>query len=107
MTQKSTTAAASTTGAADFEHSLAELESIVARLEQGDLSLDESLQQFERGVGLTRICQNALQQAEQKIEILARTGGSNHATRESAPESAPESAFMSVTFQPDRDAAET
>lgn len=103
MTQKSTAAAASTTGTPDFEHSLAELESIVARLEQGDLSLDESLQQFERGVGLTRICQDALQQAEQKIEILARTPGSNSATRASAPESE----FLTMAFQPDQDATET
>lgn len=58
----------------DFETSLAELESIVQRLEQGELSLEESLQQFERGVVLTRTCQKALRQAEQKIKVLARTG---------------------------------
>jgi exodeoxyribonuclease VII small subunit len=61
--------------AADFERSLAELESIVDKLEQGDLSLDESLQQFERGVQLTRACQSALKQAEQKVEILLRKNG--------------------------------
>ena len=61
--------------AADFERSLAELESIVDKLEQGDLSLDESLQQFERGVQLTRSCQTALKQAEQKVEILLRKTG--------------------------------
>ncbi|HEX9706042.1 MAG TPA: exodeoxyribonuclease VII small subunit [Steroidobacteraceae bacterium] len=58
----------------DFEAALAELESIVQRLEQGELSLDESLRQFERGVVLTRQCQKALRQAEQKIRVLARTG---------------------------------
>ena len=57
----------------DFEAALAELESIVQRLEQGELSLEESLRQFERGVVLTRSCQKALRQAEQKIRVLART----------------------------------
>lgn len=61
--------------APDFERSLAELEAIVERLEQGDLSLDESLKVFERGVELTRICQGALKQAEQKVEILLRKSG--------------------------------
>lgn len=59
----------------DFEGSLAELEAIVDRLEQGELSLDESLQQFERGVQLTRQCQSALKQAEHKVEILLRKSG--------------------------------
>ena len=59
----------------DFEASLAELEAIVARLEQGDLPLEESLRQFERGVALTRVCQKALAQAEQKIRVLAKGAG--------------------------------
>ena len=41
-------------------------------MEQGDLSLDESLQQFERGVQLTRSCQQALKEAEQKVQILLK-----------------------------------
>lgn len=61
----------------DFEKSLAELEQIVERMEQGELSLDESLKQFERGIALTRSCQTALQQAEQKVEILLRKSGSD------------------------------
>ena len=61
--------------APDFEASLAELEAIVEKLEQGDLSLDDSLKQFERGVALTRACQTALKQAEQKVEILLRRAG--------------------------------
>lgn len=65
------------TGVPDFERSLAELEAIVGKLEAGDLSLDESLKQFERGVQLTRVCQTALQQAEQKVEILLRKTGTN------------------------------
>ena len=59
----------------DFESSLAELEAIVDKLEQGELSLDDSLQQFERGIQLTRSCQSALRQAEQKVEILLRKSG--------------------------------
>jgi exodeoxyribonuclease VII small subunit len=54
----------------DFEEALAELESIVDTLEKGDLTLEESLTAFERGVNLTRTCQKALDQAEQKVRIL-------------------------------------
>lgn len=61
--------------AIDFERSLAELEAIVDKLEHGELSLDESLKQFERGVQLTRACQSALKEAEQKVEILLRKNG--------------------------------
>lgn len=56
----------------DFEAALSELEQIVLRLEQGEMSLEESLRQFERGVELTRGCQKALRQAEQKIRVLAK-----------------------------------
>ncbi len=56
--------------AVSFEDSLAELEQLVSRLESGDISLEESLQSFERGVSLTRSCQKALQEAEQKVQIL-------------------------------------
>lgn len=59
----------------DFEKALGDLEAIVEQLEQGDLPLDESLQAFERGVTLTRQCQVALRQAEQKVEILLRKTG--------------------------------
>ena len=62
------------TATPDFEAALAELESIVQKLELGELSLEESLRQFERGVVLTRSCQKLLRQAEQKIRVLARTG---------------------------------
>jgi exodeoxyribonuclease VII small subunit len=54
----------------DFEAALAELEALVARLEQGDLPLDDALKSFERGVALTRQCQGALKAAQQKVEIL-------------------------------------
>ncbi|MEJ2610843.1 MAG: exodeoxyribonuclease VII small subunit [Candidatus Thiodiazotropha sp.] len=53
-----------------FEEALKELESLVETLEQGDLSLDESLKSFERGISLTRHCQEALKEAEQKVMIL-------------------------------------
>ena len=56
----------------DFETALAELEALVGRLEQGDLSLDESLKQFKRGVELTRRCQNILDQAQQVVEQLTQ-----------------------------------
>lgn len=65
------------TNTPDFERSLAELEGIVDKLEAGDLSLDESLQQFERGVQLTRACQAALKQAEHKVDVLMRKSGTN------------------------------
>lgn len=55
---------------ATFEKSLDSLEKIVQQLEQGDLSLDEALKQFEKGVALARECQDALKQAEQKINLL-------------------------------------
>jgi exodeoxyribonuclease VII small subunit len=58
-----------------FEDSLAELEQLVSQLEQGDISLEESLKSFERGVYLTRTCQKALQEAEQKVQILLEKNG--------------------------------
>jgi len=54
----------------NFEKSLQQLESLVERLESGELSLEESLKTFEQGIKLTRSCQTALQEAEQKVEIL-------------------------------------
>ena len=54
----------------DFEASLAELESLVQQMEQGDLTLEDSLAAFERGILLTRGCQTALAQAEQKVNVL-------------------------------------
>jgi exodeoxyribonuclease VII small subunit len=59
----------------DFEKSLAELESLVQRLERGDVPLEEALRTFERGVALTRQCQARLQAAQQKVEILLKRSG--------------------------------
>lgn len=53
-----------------FEESLAALEKLVEQMEQGDLSLEDSLQHFEQGVRLSRSCQQALREAEQKVTIL-------------------------------------
>lgn len=53
-----------------FEQALTELENIVQRLEDGDLGLDEALQHYEEGVGLLKHCQQLLQTAEKKIEVL-------------------------------------
>ena len=55
---------------AEFEKSLDELEQLVARMEQGDLGLDDSLKSFERGVALYRNCQTALEQAELRVKLL-------------------------------------
>lgn len=59
----------------DFEAAMRDLEEIVERLEHGDLPLEESLAAFERGVILTRSCQAALKEAEQKVEILLKKAG--------------------------------
>ena len=59
----------------DFEQALAELEALVARLERGDLPLDEALKTFERGVELTRHCQDSLKAAQQRVEILLKRNG--------------------------------
>ncbi len=53
-----------------FEEALSELEEIVSRLDSGELSLDEMLEQFERGIKLVRSCQKFLEQAQKKVEIL-------------------------------------
>jgi exodeoxyribonuclease VII small subunit len=55
-----------------FEDSLAELEKIVGKLEQGDLALEESLELFEKGVSLSRDCQERLNKAERRIEVLLK-----------------------------------
>ncbi|QEY57832.1 exodeoxyribonuclease VII small subunit [Pseudomonas sp. C27(2019)] len=58
-----------------FEQSLNELQVLVERLESGDLSLEESLATFEQGIGLTRDCQSALQDAEQRVQTLLEQNG--------------------------------
>jgi exodeoxyribonuclease VII small subunit len=58
----------------DFETAIAELESIVKKLEEGDLPLETSLQLYERGVQLSRFCHARLEEAERRIEILNERG---------------------------------
>jgi len=60
---------------ADFEQSLSTLESLVTRMEQGDMSLEESLQAFETGIALTRECQARLAAAEQQVSKLIEQQG--------------------------------
>jgi len=57
-----------------FEEAMKELESIVARLEKGDLPLDESLTAFQRGVELAGLCDRLLDEAERKVELLTADG---------------------------------
>jgi exodeoxyribonuclease VII small subunit len=58
----------------DFEAAIAELESIVKKLEEGDLPLESSLQLYERGVHLSRFCHSRLEEAERRVEILNERG---------------------------------
>ncbi|AMQ90020.1 MULTISPECIES: exodeoxyribonuclease VII small subunit [Marinobacter] len=71
----------SSTSIADFEKSLDELERLVRDLEQGELSLEQSLAAFERGVKLTRECQTALKTAEQRVEQLVQNSDGSLETR--------------------------
>jgi len=59
----------------DFEKALEDLEELVSAMEEGDLSLEESLKAFEDGIKLTRECQTALKNAEQKVKILINDNG--------------------------------
>jgi len=74
----------------DFEAAMTELEAIVERLEHGDLPLEESLKQFERGVELTRSCQAALKKAEQKVQVLTAKAGGETALADFEPDAAGE-----------------
>jgi exodeoxyribonuclease VII small subunit len=64
---------------ANFERSLDELEQLVQRMEKGEMSLDESLGAYERGVALYRQCQGALAQAELRVKLLSDLGDPDHA----------------------------
>ncbi len=56
-----------------FEQAISELEKIVEELEQGDLALEESLKKFEAGLKLSKLCQDKLNQVEQKLKKLVKT----------------------------------
>lgn len=74
----------------DLEKSLAELEAIVEQLESGELPLDKSLQEFERGVRLSRECQGALKAAEQRVQVLMGGELKDLAAEEPEPGADPE-----------------
>lgn len=57
-----------------FEEALSELEAIVKQMEEGDLTLDETLAKFERGIALSRMCSKKLEQAEKRIDMVLCSG---------------------------------
>lgn len=63
--------------APDFEQSLQTLEALVERMESGELTLEKSLEAFEQGIRLTKECQQALREAEQKVQILMSQNGND------------------------------
>ncbi len=72
-------------GPESFESAMEQLETLVSRMESGDLSLEESLKAFEKGVHLTRFCQNQLQKAELKIHELNSKGDFIEIDQENEP----------------------
>ena len=66
------------TNVINFEKTFTELEELVKKMEAGDLSLEESLKYFERGILLTKNCQQALNKAEQKVRILLEKNNKNN-----------------------------
>ena len=76
MPKKAAKKASTTEDAANFEASLAELEKLVEKMEKGDLSLEEAMTDFQRGIELTKNCQATLKAAEQKVQILVEQGNS-------------------------------
>ncbi|MEW6439941.1 MAG: exodeoxyribonuclease VII small subunit [bacterium] len=73
-------------GKEPFERSLKSLEEIVQRLESGELDLEESLQLFEEGVRLIRVCTGGLEEAEKRIEVLMRSAEGGIVTQPGEPE---------------------
>ena len=69
-------AAVASTKKFNLEKSLADLEELVEELESGDLPLEKAMKKFEEGIKLTRGCQSALKEAEQKVEILLQSADS-------------------------------
>ena len=66
----------------NLEKSLADLEALVEELESGDLPLEKAMKKFEEGIKLTRGCQAALKDAEQKVEILLKSAGGDESMEE-------------------------
>ena len=70
----------------NLEKSLADLEAIVDELETGDLPLDKAMKKFEDGIKLTRSCQAALKDAEQKVQILLKSAGGDESLEDFEPD---------------------
>ncbi len=68
--------------AIDLEKALTDLETLVEELEAGDLPLEKAMKKFEDGIKLTRSCQTALKDAEQKVDILLKSAGGGEALEE-------------------------
>ncbi len=68
---------AKTEGSKSFEEAITELEQIVSRLEKGDISLEESIENFQQGIQLSRYCASKLDEAEKKISILLQDEAGN------------------------------
>ena len=85
---RKTTPAQDASPVADFEQSMQSLEDLVARMESGEMTLEESLAAYERGVGLYRHCQSALEQAELRVRLLSDPGNPDEARPFDASEDA-------------------
>ena len=85
---RKTATASDTSPVADFEHSMQALEDLVGKMETGDMTLEESLAAYERGVGLYRHCQTALEQAELRVRLLSDPGNPDDARPFDASEDA-------------------
>ena len=85
---RKTTPAQDSSPVADFEQSMQSLEDLVARMETGEMTLEESLAAYERGVGLYRHCQGALEQAELRVRLLSDPGNPDEARPFDASEDA-------------------
>jgi len=70
----------------NLEKSLADLEALVEELESGDLPLEKAMKKFEEGIKLTRSCQAALKEAEQKVQILLKSAGGEESLEAFEPE---------------------
>ena len=73
-------------GKKTFENALSQLESIVARLENGDLPLEDSLKLFEEGIKLSRFCNQKLNEAQKKVEVLLKGSGGESGPQPFEPE---------------------
>lgn len=71
MSNENTSASNKNDSPVNFESAMVELEALVSKIETGNLSLEDSLKEFENGIKLSRICQSALKDAEHRVKILS------------------------------------